>query len=54
MAGQIGADFALSGAWTLNVDLKYVAMNTDVHVGSTRPQARPESWVASVGIGYKF
>jgi outer membrane protein len=55
VAAQIGADFALSGAWSLNVDLKYVAMTTNVYVGSTKAgKLDLNPWVASVGIGYKF
>ena len=55
VAGQIGADFALSGAWSLNVDLKYIAMNTNVYVGSTKAgKLDLNPWVASVGIGYRF
>ena len=55
VAGQIGADFALSGAWSLNVDLKYVTMDTSVYVGTTKAgKLDLNPWVASVGIGYKF
>jgi outer membrane protein len=55
VAAQIGADFALSGAWSMNVDLKYVGMTTDVYVGSTKAgKLDLNPWVASVGIGYKF
>ena len=55
VAGQIGADMALSGAWSLNVDLKYITMNTNVYVGSTKAgKLDLNPWVASVGIGYKF
>lgn len=55
LTGQIGADFALSGAWTMNVDLKYVGMTTNVYVGTTKAgKLDLNPWVASVGIGYKF
>jgi outer membrane protein len=55
VAGQLGADFALSGAWTLNVDLKYIAMHTNVFVGSTKAgKLDLNPWVASLGIGYRF
>ena len=55
VAGQVGADFALSGAWSLNVDLKYVMMHTNVYVGTTKAgKLDLNPWVASVGIGYRF
>ncbi len=55
LAGQVGADFALSGAWTLNVDLKYVMMDTNVFVGSTKAgKLDLNPWLASLGIGYRF
>jgi outer membrane protein len=55
VAGQVGADFALSGAWSLNVDLKYVMMDTSVYVGTTKAgKLGLDPWVASVGIGYRF
>jgi outer membrane protein len=55
LAGQVGADFALSGAWSLNVDLKYITMKTNVYVGSTKAgKLDLDPWVASIGIGYKF
>ena len=55
MAGQLGADFALSGAWSLNVDLKYITMNTNVYVGTTKAgKLDLNPWVASAGIGYRF
>jgi outer membrane protein len=55
IAGQIGADFALSGAWSLNVDLKYIGMNTDVYVGGNKAgKLDLNPWVASIGFGYRF
>jgi outer membrane protein len=55
VAGQIGADFALTGAWSMNVDLKYIMMDTTVYVGSARAgKLGLDPWVASVGIGYRF
>ncbi|HMA11125.1 MAG TPA: OmpW family outer membrane protein [Steroidobacteraceae bacterium] len=52
---QAGADFALSGAWSLNVDLKYMLMHTNVYVGSTKAgKLDLDPWVASFGIGYRF
>lgn len=55
VAAQVGADMALSGGWSLNVDLKYITMNTNVYVGSTKAgKLDLNPVVASVGIGYKF
>jgi outer membrane protein len=55
LTGQIGADYALSGQWSLNVDLKYIAMNTGVHVsGSKLGTLDLNPWAASIGLGYRF
>ena len=54
-AAQVGADYALSGAWSLNVDQKYIMMNTNVYVGSSKAgKLDLDPWVASLGIGYRF
>jgi outer membrane protein len=50
---QIGADVPLNGRWSLNADLKYIDMDTGVHVTDTRIGTLDlNPWVASVGFGY--
>lgn len=52
---QAGADFALNEKWSLNVDLKYIDMDTGVTVtGNKIGTLDLTPWVASVGLGYKF
>ncbi len=54
-AAQIGADFDLNEQWSLNVDLKYIDMDTGVHVsGSKIGTLDLNPVVASVGLGYRF
>ena len=55
LAGQLGFDYALNKNWLLNVDVKYVQMTTDVHLGSTKLgtlDLNPITW--GVGLGYRF
>lgn len=53
---QVGADFATKGPWSVNVDLKHVAFETDANInfGALKSKVTLDPWVASVGIGYKF
>jgi outer membrane protein len=54
-AAQIGADYDLGGQWSLNLDLKYIQMDTGVHVSGDRIGTLGlDPWVASVGFGYRF
>ena len=54
--GQIGFDYAFNKNWSLNVDAKYVQMDTDVKlkgfgkIGSI--DLNP--WLFGIGIGYRF
>jgi outer membrane protein len=55
LAAQIGADYDLGGQWSLNLDLKYIDMDTGVHVSGNRIGTLDlNPWVASVGLGYRF
>jgi outer membrane protein len=55
IAVQIGADFEMNEHWLLNVDLKYIDMDTGVHVsGSKIGTLDLNPIVASVGLGYRF
>ena len=53
---QTGADVAVSGPWTLNLDVKKVWFNTDasINAGTLKSDVNLDPWVVSVGIGRKF
>jgi outer membrane protein len=58
---QAGADVAVRGRWSANVDIKKVFFQTDAHttlLGSPNTDLKTKvdlnPWVASVGIGYRF
>jgi len=53
---QAGADVALTGPWTLNVDVKKVWFETEATVngGTLTSDVNLDPWVVSVGIGRKF
>jgi outer membrane protein len=58
LAFQAGFDYAISGPWSLNVDVKKIFLNTDVTttVGGTtyKADADIDPWLFGVGIGYRF
>ena len=53
---QVGADYALSGPWSVNVDVKKIFLNTDVSVngGAITGDVDLDPWVFGVGLGYRF
>jgi outer membrane protein len=53
---QAGADIAISGPWTVNVDVKKVWFNTDASIngGTLESDVNLDPWVISLGIGRKF
>ena len=53
---QAGADVAVSGPWTVNVDVKKVWFTTDADInnGTLKSEVALDPWVMSVGIGRKF
>ncbi|MFZ3034623.1 MAG: OmpW family outer membrane protein [Parvibaculum sp.] len=53
---QAGIDYAISGPWSLNVDVKKVFLSTDVSVngGAITGKVDLDPWVVGVGIGYRF
>jgi len=53
---QAGADVALTGPWTLNVDVKKVWFDTEATVngGALTRDVALDPWVVSVGFGRKF
>ncbi len=55
LAAQLGFDYALNKNWSLNLDVKYIQMDTDVRVGGTKIgtlDLNPVTW--GVGVGYRF
>ena len=53
--GQLGFDYALNKNWLINVDAKYVTMDTDVKVnGSKVGRVDLDPWLFGIGIGYRF
>lgn len=54
-AAQIGVDVPLNERWSLNADIKYIDMDTGVHVSGTKIGTLDlNPWVASVGFGYRL
>jgi outer membrane protein len=54
-AWQLGADIALGGAWSLNVDYKKVQIRTDLSSnGSNLGTIKVDPTLIGVGVGYKF
>lgn len=54
---QVGFDYALTGNWYLNADVKYLWIDTDVRLkatGATVTKLDIDPWVYGVGIGYRF
>lgn len=55
---QVGADIPVSGNWFLNLDAKYVWINTDVDyetaVGHVDADVDIDPLIVGFGIGYKF
>lgn len=53
---QAGVDYALSGPWSLNLDVKKIFLRTDVSVngGAVTAKADLDPWIVGVGVGYRF
>ena len=55
LTGQIGFDYALNKNWFLNLDVKYVQMNTDVKVnGAKVGKVDLDPMLYGIGVGYRF
>lgn len=55
LAGQVGFDYMFTKNWGLNVDVKYIQMDTDVSVGDTKIGKLDLNPVtAGVGVSYRF
>ena len=60
-AFQLGFDFDVTDKWFINLDAKYILLNTDVTVNATSALGATvgadvdiNPFIAGVGIGYKF
>jgi len=56
-AGQVGADYMLNKNWGINVDVKYIKINTDVIINSSNAHVgnlNLSPIATSVGVTYKF
>ncbi|MDR0440537.1 MAG: outer membrane beta-barrel protein [Candidatus Accumulibacter sp.] len=54
-AVQAGFDYALSKNWSVNFDVKYIRMDTDVKVGGVkRGKIDLDPMLYGIGIGYRF
>jgi len=53
---QAGADYALGGNWSLNVDVKKIFLSTDVSIngGAVTADVDLDPWIVGVGVGYRF
>lgn len=55
---QAGFDYAISGPWSLNVDVKKIFLSTDittnVGTGPLKVDADLDPWVFGIGVGYRF
>ncbi|WP_421785671.1 OmpW/AlkL family protein [Hyphobacterium sp.] len=54
-AAQVGADFDVNETWFLNVDLKWIDINTDVTINNAiTADVDIDPWVFGIGIGRRF
>ncbi len=54
-AAQVGLDYMLTKNWSLNADIKYLQMSTDVTVGGTKVgKVDLNPVTAGIGVGYRF
>lgn len=54
---QAGMDYKLNDRWSLNVDLKKVFVDTELHInggGVTASDVDLDPWVFGIGVGYRF
>lgn len=59
LAAQIGADMAINDDWFVNVDLKYIDIDTEAKIQTTagpviRTDVDIDPWVIGIGIGRVF
>ena len=58
-AAQAGVDFELANGWLLNVDAKYITIDTTANIRPDATQllqvdADIDPWVFGIGLGYEF
>lgn len=55
LAGQVGFDYMFNKSWGLNLDAKYIQMDTDVKVGGTKVgKVGLNPWTIGLGVTYRF
>jgi outer membrane protein len=55
LVGQVGLDYVIDKNWSVNIDAKYIHMNTEVHSGSTNLGKLDLNPVTvGIGVGYRF
>ena len=55
VAAQIGADFALNEKWAINVDLRWIDIDTDARLGATSlGTVEVDPFVFGLTVAYKF
>jgi outer membrane protein len=56
LALQAGFDYYLTKNWLLNADAKYLFLNTDANTpfGPNTVHVNADTWLVSVGVGYRF
>lgn len=55
IAGHAGVDFKLNDKWLITADVRYINIDSDVHVnGSKVGSAHIDPWVYGVSFGYRF
>jgi len=53
---QAGVDYAVSGNWYVNADIKKIFLSTDVSIngGAVTADVDLDPWIIGFGVGYKF
>jgi len=59
LGGQIGADWMINDNWMINVDLRYIAIDTEAEVtipdvGTIKEDVDIDPWIYGLSVGYKF
>jgi len=56
LAAQVGADYLLDKNWSLNLDVKYIKMDTDVKVDGVGKVGKLDlsPYTIGIGVGYRF
>lgn len=55
LVGQVGFDYMFTKNWGLNLDVKYIQMDTDVKVGGSKVgNVGLDPWTFGIGATYRF